>query len=53
MFIFWYWNQGIKGLRDNIAAGIKARDGYPAEPDDIFLTNGSSPGVKLTFHTLY
>lgn len=39
--------QGIKGLRDAIAAGIAARDGFPANADDIFLTDGASPGVNL------
>ncbi|WOL03897.1 hypothetical protein Cni_G12617 [Canna indica] len=38
-------SQGIKGLRDAIAAGIAARDGYPANADDIFLTDGASPAV--------
>ncbi|KAI3786231.1 hypothetical protein L1987_45366 [Smallanthus sonchifolius] len=36
---------GIKGLRDTIAAGIEARDGFPADPNDIFLTDGASPGA--------
>jgi len=38
-------SQGIKGLRDAIAGGIAARDGFPANADDIFLTDGASPGV--------
>ncbi|XP_034899125.1 alanine aminotransferase 2, mitochondrial isoform X2 [Populus alba] len=38
-------SQGIKGLRDAIAAGIEARDGFPADPNDIFLTDGASPAV--------
>lgn len=38
--------QGIKGLRDAIAAGISYRDGFPANPDDIFLTDGASPAVS-------
>ncbi|KAF3639553.1 hypothetical protein FXO37_23922 [Capsicum annuum] len=38
-------SQGIKGLRDTIAFGIKARDGFPADPNDIFLTDGASPAV--------
>ena len=38
-------SQGIKGLRDAIAAGIEARDGFPADPNDIFMTDGASPGV--------
>ena len=39
--------QGIKGLRDAIAAGIEARDGFPADPNDIFMTDGASPGVTI------
>ncbi|KAL6140591.1 hypothetical protein ACLB2K_058890 [Fragaria x ananassa] len=38
-------SQGIKGLRDSIAAGIEARDGYPSDPNDLFLTDGASPAV--------
>lgn len=44
--------QGIKGLRDTIAAGIEARDGYPADPNDIFLTDGASPAVSLYYHSI-
>ncbi|KAF3571199.1 hypothetical protein F2Q69_00060955 [Brassica cretica] len=40
-------SQGIKGLRDAIAAGIEARDGFPADPNDIFMTDGASPGVTI------
>lgn len=43
LFLFPY--QGIKGLRDTIAAGIEERDGFPADPNDIFLTDGASPAV--------
>ncbi|XP_027334295.1 alanine aminotransferase 2-like isoform X2 [Abrus precatorius] len=38
-------SQGVKGLRDTIAAGIQDRDGFPANPDDIFMTDGASPAV--------
>ncbi|KAL2347086.1 hypothetical protein Fmac_001086 [Flemingia macrophylla] len=38
-------SQGIKGLRDTIAAGIVERDGFHANPDDIFMTYGASPAV--------
>lgn len=41
----WSFLQGIKVCRDDIAAGIMARDGYPANPEDIFITDGASPGV--------
>lgn len=42
---FYLLLQGIKGLRDTIAAGIETRDGFPADPNDIFLTDGASPAV--------
>lgn len=45
-------SQGIKGLRDTIAAGIEARDGYPADPNDIFLTDGASPAVHMMMQLL-
>lgn len=32
-------------MRDAIAAGIAERDGFPVNPDDIFLTDGASPAV--------
>ncbi|XP_074324447.1 alanine aminotransferase 2-like [Apium graveolens] len=45
-------SQGIKGLRDTIAAGIEARDNFPADPNDIFLTDGASPGVHMMMQLL-
>lgn len=48
MWICTIW-QGIKGLRDTIAAGIEARDGFPADPNDIFLTDGASPAVNFDY----
>ncbi|XVE88553.1 hypothetical protein DITRI_Ditri19aG0078400 [Diplodiscus trichospermus] len=45
-------SQGIKGLRDTIAAGIEARDGFPANSDDIFLTDGASPAVHMMMQLL-
>ncbi|KAE9595860.1 putative alanine transaminase [Lupinus albus] len=45
-------SQGIKGLRDAIAAGIEARDGFPADPNDIFLTDGASPAVHTMMQLL-
>ena len=47
MKLFLFPCQGVKGLRDPIAAGIEARDGFPANPDDIFMTDGASPAVCL------
>ncbi|KAL5702518.1 alanine transaminase [Ranunculus cassubicifolius] len=45
-------SQGIKGLRDAIAAGIAERDGFPAKADDIFLTDGASPAVHMMMQLL-
>ncbi|CAN0877790.1 Alanine aminotransferase 2, mitochondrial [Linum grandiflorum] len=45
-------SQGIKGLRDTIAAGIEARDGFPCNPNDIFLTDGASPAVHMMMQLL-
>ncbi|KAK6911795.1 Aminotransferase, class I/classII [Dillenia turbinata] len=45
-------SQGIKGLRDTIAAGIAERDGFPADPSDIFLTDGASPAVHMMMQLL-
>ncbi|PHT55041.1 hypothetical protein CQW23_03527 [Capsicum baccatum] len=45
-------SQGIKGLRDTIAFGIKARDGFPADPNDIFLTDGASPAIHMMMQLL-
>lgn len=40
-------SKGVKALRATIAEGIERRDGYPADPEDIFLTDGASPGVHM------
>ncbi|KAL3632110.1 Alanine--glyoxylate aminotransferase 2, mitochondrial [Castilleja foliolosa] len=45
-------SQGIKGLRDAISAGIEARDGFPSDPNDIFLTDGASPAVHMMMQLL-
>ncbi|KAM7254555.1 hypothetical protein ACFE04_003935 [Oxalis oulophora] len=45
-------SQGVKGLRDTIAAGMEARDGFPADPNDIFLTDGASPAVHMMMQLL-
>jgi len=39
-------SQGLKTLRQNVADFIKARDGYDSDPENIFLTDGASPGIK-------
>uniref|UniRef100_A0A803KQU8 alanine transaminase n=1 Tax=Chenopodium quinoa TaxID=63459 RepID=A0A803KQU8_CHEQI len=44
--------QGIKGLRETIAYGIETRDGFPSNANDIFLTDGASPGVHIMMQLL-
>ncbi len=39
-------------IRKRIAEFIEKRDGYPADPDSIFLTAGASPGVQTVLQTL-
>lgn len=39
-------SQGILAVREEVARFLKERDGYEANPADIFLTNGASEGVK-------
>lgn len=36
-------------MRDTIASGIEARDGYPVDPNDLFLTDGASPAVNFIY----
>ncbi|CAM6092490.1 unnamed protein product [Calypogeia fissa] len=45
-------SQGIEFCRDEIAKGIAARDGFPANAEDIFLTDGASPGVHMIMNLL-
>ena len=37
-------SQGFAIVRDQVAAFIEKRDGFPANPQDIFLTDGASKG---------
>lgn len=39
-------SQGIKIVRDEVAAFIEQRDGHSSNPDDIFLSDGASSSVK-------
>ena len=33
-------SQGIPAIRERVAKAIEERDGYPSDPNDIFLTAG-------------
>ncbi|CAG8490407.1 13700_t:CDS:10 [Acaulospora morrowiae] len=39
-------SQGIPHIRQDVAKFIEERDGYPSNKDEIFLTQGASPGVQ-------
>lgn len=39
-------SQGVQLFRENIASFIQERDGHPAYPGDIFITNGASAGIQ-------
>ncbi len=40
-------SQGIASIRKNVAKYIQRRDGYAADPENIFITNGASSGIKV------
>lgn len=39
-------SKGIPWIRKNVAKFIQERDGFPANPEDIYLTNGASAGIS-------
>ncbi|KAJ7172976.1 alanine aminotransferase [Mycena crocata] len=45
-------SQGVPIIRRSVAKFIEERDGFPASPDDIFLTAGASAGVSLLINML-
>ncbi|KAL6777673.1 AAT1 [Auxenochlorella protothecoides x Auxenochlorella symbiontica] len=44
--------RGAPAIRQQVAAFIEARDGQPANPEDIYLTDGASVGVKYALNAL-
>ena len=40
-------SQGIQLVRDEVASMFEARDEFPCDANDIFLTEGASAGVKI------
>jgi len=45
-------SKGIPLIRQHVAQFIQERDGYPSDPEDIFLTAGASAGVSLLLNVL-
>ncbi|OCK81662.1 PLP-dependent transferase [Lepidopterella palustris CBS 459.81] len=45
-------SQGAPGIRDSVAKFIERRDGYPADPSNIYLSAGASSGVNTLLHII-
>lgn len=45
-------SQGAPGIRDSVAKFIEKRDGFSANPNDLFLTGGASSGVSTILNVL-
>eukprot|EP01012_Entosiphon_sulcatum_P063118 TRINITY_DN9010_c0_g1_i1.p1 TRINITY_DN9010_c0_g1~~TRINITY_DN9010_c0_g1_i1.p1 ORF type:complete len:493 (-),score=112.06 TRINITY_DN9010_c0_g1_i1:9-1487(-) len=45
-------SKGLAFVREDVAKFLEQRDGCPADPESIFLTDGASPGVKLALYAL-
>lgn len=45
-------SQGVIGIREDVAAFISERDGFPCDPASLFLTDGASPAVKMMVQSL-
>lgn len=45
-------SQGLPGIRQQVAEYIAKRDGIPAYPGDIYLTNGASAGIEMILNAL-
>lgn len=45
-------SQGAPGIRNSVAQFIENRDGFPANPQDLFLTAGASSGVSTLLNVI-
>jgi aspartate/methionine/tyrosine aminotransferase len=45
-------SRGVRFIREAVAAFIHERDGIPADPDAIYLTDGASKGVQTALRLL-
>ncbi|GMH33360.1 hypothetical protein BSKO_01194 [Bryopsis sp. KO-2023] len=45
-------SKGNLGIREEVAKFIEKRDGYPSNPEHIFLANGASMAVRLCLEAL-
>ncbi|XP_015766691.1 PREDICTED: alanine aminotransferase 2-like isoform X2 [Acropora digitifera] len=42
--------EGLGIIRKNVAQFISKRDGYTADPEDIYLTSGGANGIKIPYY---
>jgi len=45
-------SKGVAAIRKQIAAAIEKRDGYPSDPDNLWLTDGASAGCHYLMKIL-
>ncbi|CAN6452913.1 unnamed protein product [Victoria cruziana] len=45
-------SRGLPGIRKEVADFIERRDGYPSDPELIYLTDGASKGVMQILNTI-
>lgn len=45
-------SRGLPGIRKEVAQFIEKRDGYPSDPELIYLTDGASKGVMQILQTI-
>ncbi|KAF6137028.1 hypothetical protein GIB67_030792 [Kingdonia uniflora] len=45
-------SRGLPGIRKEVAEFIERRDGYPSDPELIYLTDGASKGVMQMLNTI-
>lgn len=45
-------SRGLPGVRKEVAEFIERRDGYPSDPELIYLTDGASKGVMQILNTI-
>lgn len=45
-------SQGVPAIRESVAKYIERRDGYPSDPDTVFLSAGASSGVNTLLNVI-
>lgn len=45
-------SMGVASIRERVAEFIEHRDGYPSDPNSIFLTNGASAAIQMVLTAL-